>query len=281
MPYFSGHNRATYFTFYTTPKLIGDGNTIQDSVAINGIITSRPVHIKTDTLKLDVNYVDYLCVDKSKRKQGLAQQLIQTHNYNQCRNNPTKLVSLFKREGELTGIVPLCVYNTYGYSVVEKPSLLSAIYKLVEINKSNYRLVHDFLERQTQFDITMSTEMANTLSLLETGNIFIYVVLQGDAVINAYWFRKSCVTVAAGKEALMCYASICKDANTFVDGFKLAFCTVAEQHNFGYAVVEDTSNNDLIIRGLAEKPTIISPTAYFLYNFVYPTCNANKMLILL
>ncbi len=104
-----------------------------------------------------------------------------------------------------------------------------------------------------------------------------------NIVINAYFFRKTCVTVEIGMEVLSCFASIHDDDNEelFVEGFKNCFWTIAETHRFGFAAIENISNNDIILRNLSTKPYIVSPTAYFFYNFACNTIPANKCLILL
>jgi hypothetical protein len=66
--------------------------------------------------KVKVNYVDYLCVVNEFRKKGITEQLIQNHDYNQRINNPSIQISLFKREGAMNFIVPLCIYQSYLYN---------------------------------------------------------------------------------------------------------------------------------------------------------------------
>ena len=60
-------------------------------------------------------YVDNLCVHKDMRNKGIAPKIIQTHEYIQRHKNKNICVSLFKREGNLTGIVPLTIYTTYQF----------------------------------------------------------------------------------------------------------------------------------------------------------------------
>ena len=56
-------------------------------------------------------------VDKYHRNKNIAPQIIQTHEYNQSHSNKKICVSLFKREEELTGIIPLTCYDTYCYNI--------------------------------------------------------------------------------------------------------------------------------------------------------------------
>jgi hypothetical protein len=257
---------------------------------ITGAITSRPLHIMINNgdkdAKFDAYYVDYLCVDKLHRKKGIAPQLIQTHNYNQRQLNKNIVVSLFKREDELTGIVPLCVYSTYGFPVDKwtKPPDLSAEYKLLEINQQNFRFLYDFIRtNSSKFDIVINVESTNIIELIKTKNIFVYAILCDEEIICCYFFRKSCVQIEKGMEVLSCFASICDcDRNIFIQGFKISFWKIAAENYFGFSAIENVSHNDLLIENimLKTKPSIISPTAYFFYNFAYPTFKSDKVLII-
>ena len=291
IPYFIGHNDKSFISFYYNNEHMLDlknGNMITDRKII-GAMTSRPMNVLINHKnigKFRVYYVDYLCVDQLHRKKGLAQQIIQTHHYNQRYINKNIVVSLFKREDKLTGIIPLCVYSTYGFPVDKwtKPLELSAEYKLLEINGTNFRFIHDFIiANNKQFDIVIQTDIANILELLKTKNIFIYAILCDEEIQCCYFYRKSCVEVEKGLEALSCFASICNcDEDIFIQGFKISFWKIAAENNFGFAAIENISHNNIFINNimLKTKPLIISPTAYFFYNFAYPTFKPEKVLII-
>jgi hypothetical protein len=292
IPYFTGHNTKPFVSFYNEENFMLDlkkGTMIEDKKII-GIMTSRPIHIAINNndkdAKFDAYYVDYLCVDKMFRKKGIAPQIIQTHEYNQRHLNKNILVSLFKREDELTGIVPLCVYSTYGFSVNKwtKPPELHASYKLLEINAQNFHFLFDFIKNNNnKFGIVINTEVTNIIELIKTKNIFIYVILLNDEIICAYFYRKSCTFIEKNMEVLSCFASINNtDNNTFIQGFKISFWKIAAENFFGFSAIEEISHNHIIINNLKIKtaPLIISPTAYFFYNFAYPTFPSDKVLII-
>ena len=301
IPYFNGHNDKSFVSFYTEKELVTDlkKGIILDDRRIIGSMTSRPIHIfinkgEKDSY-FDAYYVDYLCVDKNYRKKGVAPQIIQTHNYNQRHLNKNIAVCLFKREEELTGIVPLCVYSTYGFSMRKwhKPYELHAMYKLLEINEQNFHFLLDFIKSNThQFDILINTEHSNIIELIKTKNIFIYVLLEGDtnSIKCAYFYRKTCVFYEKGLEILSCFASIngfdkseLKEGfDLFIQGFKISFWKTAEKNYFGFAVIENISHNYIIIENLSmkTKPILVSPTAYFFYNFAYHSFKPNKVFIL-
>ena len=194
-PYFYGLNDKSLISFYNEDNHIIDtknGNLITDKKTV-GVITSRPIEIVINQeTKLRAYYVDYLCVDIFNRKKGIAQQLIQTHHYNQRHINKNIVVSLFKREDELTGIVPLCVYSTYGFPVKtwSKPENLSGEYSLVEITPQNSHFLFNFIETiKNNYDILIKTDLSNIIELIKTKNIYIYTIIVDDEIICAYFLE--------------------------------------------------------------------------------------------
>jgi hypothetical protein len=294
LPYFSSHNTKSFFTLYNEDIIMNDlkkGTMIEDKQLIS-VITSRPIHIEinksiTKDAKFDAYYIDYLCVDTNYRKKGIAQQMIQTHHYNQSHLNKSIVVSLFKREDELTGIVPLCVYSTYGFHVKTwtKPAELHSMYKLLEITPTNFHFLLDFIKCNSKnFDIIINTEISNIIELIKTTNIFIYVIIIHDEIICAYFYRKTCTFIEKDLEVLNCFASInnTTDEDIFIQGFKISFWKIAEKQKFGFSAIENLSHNNIIINNLILKtvPLVISPTAYFFYNFAYNTFKPEKVLII-
>ena len=292
IPYLTGHNDKSFVSFYNEDSFMVDlkkSTTLSDAKLV-GIMTSRPIYVVINNgekgAEFRAYYVDYLCVDKFHMKKGVAPQLIQTHHYNQRHLNKNIAVSLFKREDELTGIVPLCVYSTYGFPVTTwtKPIELSGEYTLLEINGQNFHFLYNFMrEKSKKFDIVINTEVTNIVELIKTKNIFIYTLIVDDKIECAYFFRKTCVQIEKGLEVLSCFASICEiDEKIFIQGFKISFWKIASENYFGFAAIEDISDNNIIINDIKQKtkPMIISPTGYFFYNFGYPTFHSNKVLII-
>ena len=294
IPYFIGYNDKSFVSFFYKDIHMIDlkkGTMVTDRQII-GSLTSRPLNVIINNDKYNpetqfrLYYMDYLCIDKLNNKKEMTPQLIQTHEYNQRHINKNIVVSLFKREGELTGIIPLCSYSVYGFPVDKwsKPPELTGQYNLLEINGTNYRLVYDFIRNNSnKFDIIIKADMANILELIKTKNIFVYVILCDGNILCCYFFRKSCVQIEKGLEALICFASICDcEEDIFIQGFKISFWKIAAENFFGFAALENISHNNIIINNimLKTKPIIMSPTAYFFYNFAYPTFNSEKVLII-
>jgi hypothetical protein len=165
-----------------------------------------------------------------------------------------------------------------------KPLHLDAMYQLIEVNAQNFHFLYDFMKNNSEkFDIMIHTSISNIIELIKTKNIFVYVIIVDDKIISAYFFRKSCVQVEKGLEVLSCFASICNcDDNIFIQGFKISFWKIAAENYFGFSAIENISHNNIIIQNLTlkTKPLIVSPTAYFFYNFAYPTFKPEKVLII-
>ena len=72
-------------------------NRINSKILI-GSMTTREVDCTINKNKLKISYVDYLCVHKNYRKQGIAEQLIYSHICNAKNAGLKTTVSLFKEK---------------------------------------------------------------------------------------------------------------------------------------------------------------------------------------
>jgi len=292
VPYFSNLSGVSFFSFYYETILLQDSKTnemISDKKII-GVTTSRPIHITINNGSNDAHfnayYVDYLCVDKEYRKKEIAHEVIQTHHYNQRHLNKEISVTIFKREGKLFGIVPLCSFSTYGFSMKtwNLPDSLPPQYSLIECNAKNFYLLVQFLkEKEHLFDICIITRYANILDLIKTENIYAYFTLKENEINSVYFFRKTCIYVDKENEALLCFASInaATSLEIFIQGYKNALYKIIDKNKgFKSCVIENTSHNHLILQNILQNttPFAVLPTAYYFYNFAYPTFSANKVI---
>jgi hypothetical protein len=288
LPYFNGHNAPAYWSYYFVPELYQDtktGNTIENRQLV-GVITSRPLHVNLQNNKFDVYYVDYLCVHKRWRNKNIAPQLIQTHEYNQSYQNRAISVSLFKREEELTGIIPLTVYKTYCY-LAQKYVRLTEItpgYILLAGDKQNMYYFYNFInDVNSRWNIIIYPEITNLLELVKTNNLFIQMLMKDGVVSAIYVFRKTCTFIDKNKEILSCIASICGNDTTdvdFISGFQYAICSIVRQWTtFKYLTIENISDNNKFISHTV-SPVAVSPTAYFFYNFAYNPFDSNTTFII-
>ena len=306
VPYFVGHNTNTFWSIYWQPDILIDnknGKTIEEKKII-GVMSSRPLHVKIynhnkDAI-FDVYYVDYLCVDKNWRKKNIAPQIIQTHEYNQSYQNRKICVSLFKREEELTGIIPLTVYKTYCFNMKlwGIPNLLDAKITLLTCDQQNMYYLYNFINEisnqkkwdkqkwdKQKWDITILPEISNLIELVTSKNLWIKMLLIEGNIHAVYIFKKTCTFIEKGKEIISCIASIngtILSENDFIHGFKVALWSIIKENIFYYLVIENISDNNCIIDNISIRtnPMIVSPTAYFFYNFAYNPFKPEKCLII-
>jgi len=293
--YFIGHNAKSFWSYFSEKEMLIDNKTgkIIEENKIIGVMTSRPLHVKINSIKdfsFDVYYVDYLCVNKDWRKKNIAPQLIQTHEYNQSYNNKKICVSLFKREEELTGIIPLTIYKTYCFPLKNELihyNELDARIKLLTGDKLNIYYLYNFInEMEKKFDITIYSEISNIVELIESKNIFIKMLVIGGNIEAVYIFRKTCTYIENEKEILSCICSINGNIlknEEFIKGFKMSLWSIIKDNkNFKYVTIEDISENTCIINNICIKtyPIAISPMAYFFYNFAYNSFKSGKCVII-
>jgi hypothetical protein len=298
VPYFIGHNTKTFWSYFVEPELLIDnktGKTIDENKII-GVMTSRPLHVKINSNRkdseFDVYYVDYLCVDKKWRKKNIAPQLIQTHEYNQSHNNKKICVSLFKREEELTGIIPLTVYKTYCFSLRENnwgpQEQLNGKITILTGDKQNMYYLYNFInEVKNNLDIVIYPELSNVMELVSTNNLFVKMLVIDGNIEAVYIFRKTCTYIEKDKEIISCIGSFYNKnvliREEFIKGFKVSLWSIIKEHNnFKYLTMEDISDNTFIINKICQRihPMVISPMAYFFYNFAYSPFKSEKCLII-
>ena len=295
LPYFLGHNTTCFFSFYNEPILLqnNEKNIVVNDTKIISVMTTRPLHVtiqnENKSEEITVYYVDYLCVDNQYRKKNIAPQMIQTHHYHQSRQNKDISVSLFKREGELTGIIPLTAYHSYCYNMKNWNSLsiIPPTMNLLVGNKENIYYLYDFIKTNTKkWNITILPEMTNVMELISSKNIYVIMILKNNEIQCAYLFRKLCTFIEKNKEIISCIGSI-KGLNIseddFIYYFKLSLSHIIQKiHVFHYLNIEDISDNHIFIQNISMRttPMIISPTAYFFYNFAYQPFHSHKVFIL-
>lgn len=285
--YFIGHNHPIYWSIYKINEIIHDtkNNNIIENNKIIGIMSSRPLKCIIENINFDLYYVDYLCVDKYHRKKNIAPQLIQTHEYNQSHSNKKISVSLFKREEELTGIIPLTCYDTYCYNISDfaDSSKLNMNIKLLTCDKQNiYYFYHFMKENSYKWNIYIFPTISNLYNLIFTKNIFIKMLIVDTEIVAVYIFKKTCTYLDKNKEVLSCIGSIngtYLNDDEFIDGFKISiFSLLNINKNIHFLSIENVSDNQILNN--YTNYLFKSPTAYFFYNFAYSPFKSNKCLII-
>jgi len=302
LPYLQSHNYPSFFTVYYNDKLFnsffkGTMTKIKKPVAF---ITSKPVIIKqphqtNENKHFMAYYVDYLCVQKQFRKKNIASELIQTHEYNQSHMQNNTLISVFKREDELTSIMPITVFKSFCYSIKgintsnsqNKSNILAN--SVILLNKDNISTMFDFLQKnEHKFKFIMHNDYSNLLHLLNTSNIFITVYINEEIneCESMYIFKKTCTYIDDGDEIFSCIGSIKQtklDNDMFVELFKISVEKLKINNlSFEYLMIDDISENNVLIRNMDESRLISEmKNAYYYYNYVSPSIKSSECLIVL
>lgn len=305
IPYFAGHKYDSYCSFYLMDDPLYNAKTGQiiENKKIIGTMTSRPLQCFLNDEHFYLYYVDYLCVNKQHRKKNIAPQIIQTHEYNQSHSNKSISISLFKREEELTGIIPLTHYNTYCYNISDFMYIddvkLDPDIKLLSGDVQNIYYFYNLLKElqlidgnddigttrnNKKWDIMIIPSISNVCQLIDTKNIYVKMLMIDRKIIAVYIFKKTCTYLKKNKQVLSCIGSIITEYLThdeFIDGFKCALYSIINKElneKYIFLTIENISDNNIIINHYQEL--FYSKTAYFFYNFAYNPFKSNKCFIL-
>lgn len=299
-PYFVGHEAPCFCSMYIQQESVldtGAAGEVRQLPRVLGTITSRPLYVTfcekgKNNPTIPVYYVDYLCVDTKHRKKGIAPQLIQTHEYNQSHRNRAICVSLFKREEELTGIVPLTCFTTYCFVMPRFVPVEVPGYDVVPVSQACAATYWDAMSRfrdapDAQHQIWIAPCHGNQMELVKSGNWRVYMLLHDHQVQAIYFFRDTCIHIGdgggGGGKVLSCFAAVrdCggTDDDLFLFGFQRAVVAISDVRQekksaetnagFGHLAVEGIGDTAALISHLRGtlRPVVMSPTAYYLFNF--------------
>lgn len=240
---------------------------------IIGCMLGKPLHVYMDNRYFKTYYVEYLCVHKLHRKKGIAPELIQTHDYFQRRTNQYVVCSLFKREDNLTGIIPLCLYNTYVFNIERwnKEIFIHPNIAVLEINTVNIRVLKDFLNGiKNKYKCLISTNIENILTLITTNNFIVYCILQDNNVLGCFFFRNGCTYFNENKKVVNNFCNINNCINN--DVFVYCYGKIIQKLKKRFQIIQIENNSDtqvIINKILASHiPMIVSKSAYYFYNYL-------------
>lgn len=279
----------SFISVYSKPKIIYDNSNNIIDRDILGVITCRPLFItfKKSKITLNVNYVDNLCVHKANRKQGIAPKLIQTHEYHIRRLNKNTKVCLFKREGDMTAIVPLTTYDTLTYNIDDFPKLKVEYpsVKVLRITNNNISLFKDFIKHYaTKFECVVNTEIVTISNLLKEENIIAYSLFEDHELFALYIFRNT-PSIVNDETGIECIATInnCPHNDTFYNGFCSVLRRIKRKYKKQVLWLENTADSNTIISHNQRhdvKHITSCPNAFFLYNYASYTYKNNSCLFL-
>ena len=262
------------FSYLGSNSIIGikykEPNTKTDII---GCITGRQLFCYLDNKEqFFLNYVDYLCVHKEERNIGIAPKLIYSYYYHQ-RENTGNQICLFKKEGELTSIIPICNYYSYGLFIKDyNPPKMISVVKIVntQIIYNNITLL------KKKFDCIIIPPVIDFIAM---NDVHMYGIVNLHKIYCIFFFRNT-YTKINGIDVIECFASINNtDINTFYHSF---IGCIMKNFNNKFLIIEDISDNGILIKYIVKYFNIKfkSNTGYYFYNYAMRPKLPNKTFII-
>lgn len=285
MEYLKGSNHPSYVSIYQRPKVAFQCHAEK---VIHSVISARILHI---TLKgqssFPIYYIDNLCVEPTMRKKGIAPKAIRTLYYELRRKNKQVNTYLFKREGEMTAIVPLTTFQCKGYDIscIEPMELPHASMALIEVTAKNLHLLTDFVKMKAPtLDCVIVPEVANLANIINSNIMSVYGILEAGKLIAAYVLRDAATSYddEASME-IVCSLSACPFKEIFVSGFSKAISICSKKWKCSKVLIEGLGDNNVLAEYVERrefKPFMTSPSAFFLFNYVSYTLESDKCFII-
>ena len=279
LDYFKYHNNTSFLSFYyhffspTEKQLVGT-------------MSTRPLICEVNKNKINVGYVDFLCVHPKYRKKGIAPKIIHTHAV-KCSKNVTHPIYIFKKEGDLNFIVPIVAYNCFSFSSQDiiKPNLdiENNVVSLL-LNDSNIKLFYHYLkEIKDEFKCVIHPNLSNIKRQIKQSLLFIVLVLLNNEPVACYCYRNPHTTYN-NKQSIELMTSYYTQGfkDLFLKSFSNSLFLINQKFKFKYILIENLSCNNLLIDKTIKnnKPEWECPMAYYFYNYSYRPFLAKDIFLL-
>ena len=284
MEYLKGGNHPSFVSIYKTPKMLFDAESAIVDHELSSVISARPLHITLKNQKtFPIYYIDNLCVNPAMRKQGVAPKAIQTLYYDIRRRNRKINTYLFKREGEMTAIVPLTTFTCKGYKLsnIVETRLTHASMQVIEITKQNLVLIADFIaKRRSHLECAIVPDMTSIANIIKADNIAVYGIIENGNLISLYLLRDA-ASEYDGKRAMEVVSSLnaCHHEDIFISGFTIAIHRAAKRWKSELVLIDELASNGLLTKSIGAEPFLTSPSAFFLYNYATYTLPPDKCFV--
>lgn len=285
---FKDVNHPSYiFTYKTSKYIFGKNQNYICDNSLLGIISARHLNISLSGVSLlPTYYIDNLCIHKNYRKNGLAQELIQTLYHDLSRENKKIMTYLFKREADITAIVPLVKYNTVFYNIPKSIYQPVKNIHIVQVTPSNIELFYRFLtDNGDTYLCKIFPDLPNLLTGIKNKYFIFYMLIDNHHIESIYGIKNPYTDF--NKEPLLeCFFSFYKQYNesNFIWGFWEAIRLSNKDVGAKRFYIEAVGTNIDIISILNNTGHIElykHITAYFLCNFIYKTVDPRKIYIIL
>lgn len=253
-----------------------------------GVITSRPLFLTFSGKEpIAINYIDNLNVRVDRRKEGIAPILIQTHHYRIRHINNKTNVCMFKREDDMTAIVPLTIYTTKEFDIddiCEKKVKYSET--LVKIDKRNFIQFKTMVKScASRFKCSLNIEQTTLFELVMLSKIVIYILVSGTTPVCCYVLRRNPYVSEGLLKCIDLITSI--NCSPVIDIFYAGFQSVCRRENKKQKVnrinIEEIGDN-CSLSAEVQKRSIYAvsqcPSAVFLYNYVHYSIKPEECLFI-
>ena len=282
LPYFSVDSTACYLSFLSDKKsgMPGDER-------LAGVLSTRPLTLFLPDRTLTTHYCDFLCIHPDFREKGLSPYLIQTQTH-KARSDHAKIQAcLFKRENNSEMcIVPLVEYVVVLFDC--KEWTLDLKYKkradIVHLEKENFFQIRELFKSdiRKKFGYFIAPSIDQLLNLMQSRIYHVFALVVEDRISALYFFRDGSTTMKGNRVAEF-ISSVdlgCEDSDEFVFGFLKAYNVLKME--FPSVSIDCVSHNQVVVDYLASRydPVARTKSAFYLYNYSYPTGRDNDCFIL-
>lgn len=255
---------------------------------IIGSILSKPCIINFNHKQYIAFYADYLCINSNYRKKNIAAELIQTHEYERSHKTNNYTFFLVKRETKLSYIVPLVLYDVYQYTInnilyniltgekYKYKSLMFTKYSCIQINKSNFQLVLDYIDEfKLSYSCIILADIGNLYNMINNEILIVYALIKDNKLFAVYFYKKSDMIYYNNNNkieySIDLVASLYScNKDIFISGFKESLNKINKKSNITYLLIENISENNVFInyfRSYYIKYNLNTYNAYYLYNY--------------
>ena len=249
-------------------------------------MTDRPNQCFIDNKKMLLSYIDWLCVDKNKRKCGLASKIIYTHYFNIRHKKVANEygVCLFKNEGFMSPFMPLTTYNAYFYDLkywMKDIEITQQYIKLIKVSTENFNdLIELFSKMKEIFKVIVMSDVMHIKHLIQMENLYIFMLLIEDEPLNFYVFRKTSMYYDNVSSIELVASFKQSKTDIFLFGFYYALDLLRKKTEYSKLLIENISHNNNIIKNVRYNYYYKIKYNYFFYNYAtYPHHSSSVIII--
>jgi len=283
--YYEGSSDKSYVSFMKHNSLKYTTETeVKEEEIIVGLLTTRPLIVKLDSKYLNIELVDLLCINPLYRKGYRVPKLIQTHKYHMEQKTKKAGIYLFKNENHNSfNIIPLCKFECYAFDIFTwRTPIKLGQEEIIESNEYTSELMYETI-MLSKFKNKIYFDLYTMNNLVKSGNIHLYCLKVKSKILGLYFFKNS-QTIYNKELVFECVCSIrLTGIELFLKGFHNAVNLCCKKNKYRYLVIENTSNNNIVINKILSSKSYINKyySSYYTYNYITKQLNPNDSMFLI